>query len=68
MYCTVPSISLPLTLLYSFELEEMQFPIILSMLLNVKCSLGGMSSQLYVLHIGYCSPLDFQLQAVRGHF
>ena len=20
------------------------------------------------LHIGYCSPSDFQLQAVRGHF
>ena len=23
---------------------------------------------IYVLHIGYCSPLDFQLQAVRCHF
>ena len=34
-----------------------------------KCLLqfGRMSSQLYVLHIGYCSPSDFQLQAVKGH-
>ena len=29
---------------------------------------GRMSSQYYVLHIGHCSPSDFQLQAVRGHF
>jgi len=27
-----------------------------------------MSSQQYVLHIGYCSPSDFQLQVVRSHF
>ena len=30
----------------------MQLPLNLSMLLNVYCSLEGMSSQLYVLHIG----------------
>ena len=32
------------------------------------CSLGGMSSQLFILHLGYCSPSDFLLRAARGHF
>ena len=30
------------------------------------CS-NGMCSQFHVLHIGYFSPSDFQLQAVRDH-
>ena len=28
---------------------------------------NGMSSQFHVLHIGYFSPSDFQLQAMRDH-
>ena len=29
---------------------------------------GRDAFQLYVLQIGYCSPSDFQLQAVGSHF